>query len=113
MTLCPHCGEPIADTATRCRSCGSDAETGWAEDVDYHSVELPEPHADDEQSTAERLRRSVLTRWLALVLVLLIGVPCFLVVRNKLNIVRSLVCVGAFVGTLYALRALRDYERKK
>lgn len=49
MIPCPHCGEPISERATSCRHCGSDAETGWHEDVDYYSVDLPE---DDEPASS-------------------------------------------------------------
>lgn len=39
---CPHCGAPLRPNAVACRECGSDIETGWSDDIDYHSVELPE-----------------------------------------------------------------------
>ena len=42
MFPCPNCGEPVADNAVACRECGSDADTGWREDPDYYSIELPE-----------------------------------------------------------------------
>lgn len=39
---CPHCGEPLPPRAVACRECGSDFETGWSDDVEARSVELPE-----------------------------------------------------------------------
>jgi hypothetical protein len=39
---CPHCDSPLSPRAVACRECGSDIETGWSDDVDYHSVALPE-----------------------------------------------------------------------
>jgi hypothetical protein len=42
MDDCPHCGEPIDEDAESCPHCGSDAETGWMEDADDASVDLPE-----------------------------------------------------------------------
>lgn len=49
MYECPHCGEPLDEDAEFCHQCGSDVETGWNPDIDYHAVELPEDDlADDE-----------------------------------------------------------------
>lgn len=44
---CTHCGELIPDDATHCRHCGSDLETGWNPDVEYHSIVLPDPPGTD------------------------------------------------------------------
>ena len=57
MEVCPHCGEELKPGALSCRSCGSDAATGWKEDLDYYSVELPE----DPPSKRYR-ERNMLTR---------------------------------------------------
>jgi hypothetical protein len=46
MDECPHCGEPIDEDAVSCPHCGSDTETGWMEDAEDASVDLP----DDEPS---------------------------------------------------------------
>lgn len=54
MFHCPHCGEPVADdNAQMCPHCGSDDETGWRGDVDYHSLEIPEEW--DERDTKRAL----------------------------------------------------------
>ncbi|MEZ6002892.1 MAG: zinc ribbon domain-containing protein [Planctomycetota bacterium] len=37
---CPLCGEPVKVGALACRSCGSDANTGWSQDADENSVDL-------------------------------------------------------------------------
>ncbi len=47
---CPHCGASLPPRAVACRECGSDFETGWSDEIDYYSVELPE----DELKPAER-----------------------------------------------------------
>lgn len=47
MFDCPNCGESLDDGASFCPHCGSDPETGWNPDVDYYSLELPEPDDDD------------------------------------------------------------------
>ena len=45
---CPNCGESFPAGRLACPECGSDAETGWKdqEEIDYESVELPEPEED-------------------------------------------------------------------
>ncbi|MCI0651929.1 MAG: zinc ribbon domain-containing protein [Planctomycetes bacterium] len=48
--FCPHCGEPIARDAKSCRHCGSDHETGWASDLEYYELEIPEPLAPEEHA---------------------------------------------------------------
>ena len=60
QTPCPHCGEYIPTDASFCRYCGSDRETGWADDeeIAYQAVELPEEDSDEVHS-AGRVRQ----RW--------------------------------------------------
>ena len=38
---CPNCGAAVRKGARVCRECGSDAETGWAEDASALGVDLP------------------------------------------------------------------------
>ena len=57
MEQCPHCGEPIAEDATFCRHCGSDAETGWNPDADYYSMELPEEDEEEEKERQHEVSR--------------------------------------------------------
>ena len=66
---CPHCGEELADNAKACRACGSDAETGWSEDIDHHSVEIPEFLHPDDAGGWDRPKRARGFR-IALVLIL-------------------------------------------
>ncbi len=42
MKICPHCGEPIPKKAVHCKHCGSNAETGWAENAETSLWELPD-----------------------------------------------------------------------
>ncbi len=46
MVFCPHCGEELAPDAVACLACGSDASTGWQEDAESSSVELPDPYGE-------------------------------------------------------------------
>ncbi len=43
---CPSCGEPVKVGALACRSCGSDADTGWSEDADVGATDFG-PALDD------------------------------------------------------------------
>ena len=45
MLVCPHCGSLFPEGRLSCPECGSDADTGWKsqEEIDYYSVEIPEP----------------------------------------------------------------------
>lgn len=45
---CPHCGATVAAGRRFCRECGSDAETGWSEDAETDSIELPESMSDED-----------------------------------------------------------------
>lgn len=42
MKICPHCGAELPDKAISCKECGSDAETGWAENPGSAQFELPD-----------------------------------------------------------------------
>jgi hypothetical protein len=52
--LCPHCGATLPPRAVACRECGSDFETGWSDDVEYESIELPEGTLSETRSPARR-----------------------------------------------------------
>ena len=51
---CPHCDAPLKPNAVACRECGSDIETGWSSDIDYHSIELPEDDPPPKDPAAMR-----------------------------------------------------------
>ncbi len=46
---CPHCGADVLIGAAACRSCGSDANTGWAEDAAARGVDLPAGYGGEEE----------------------------------------------------------------
>jgi hypothetical protein len=69
MDECPHCGEPLEDSAESCPHCGSDFETGWKSDLDYYSVELPE---DDPLLPQEFPHHASEIRWETLLNILLV-----------------------------------------
>lgn len=97
MVPCPHCGEPLPENATFCRYCGSDAETGWDEDVDYHSVELPEREWDEEAESSRTSTFTQVTAW-----VCLFGAVLF-VFRGRWTVV---LLIGIGVAVFLALRSL-------
>ena len=45
---CPHCGAPVPVSATVCRECGSDAETGWSEDAEVGGVDTQTGYSSDD-----------------------------------------------------------------
>lgn len=53
---CPHCGEYIPSDSSFCKHCGSDRETGWADDdeIAYQAVELPEDEDGEFEQDAPR-----------------------------------------------------------
>ncbi len=55
---CPHCGEYVLTSAEFCPHCGSDRETGWAneEEIAYQSLDLPEEPDEDSVEAARRTR---------------------------------------------------------
>lgn len=65
---CPHCGAPVREGASACRSCGSDAGTGWSRsaylaehedpgDFDYDGFLLEEFGPSAGGSARRALRR--------------------------------------------------------
>ncbi len=77
---CPHCGEAVRAGALACRACGSDLETGWAEDAQLDLGSLPESCDDFDYdawlerevggATGATARRAWVPRLLALLVVL-------------------------------------------
>ena len=103
MFPCPHCGEPLADDAVACRECGSDADTGWSDDIDYQSVELPE---DPPQERSPWLWLVALT--LLMVLLGLMGGLFQLAARNgRLAAFLGLAALIFGVELLYTLGLLK------
>ena len=47
--ICPYCGAEVPQGAKACPECGSDEQTGWAEQARYDSLDLPDEefHYDD------------------------------------------------------------------
>lgn len=46
--VCQHCGAALAARARFCRSCGSDARTGWSEEGEFSGLEVSTELEDDE-----------------------------------------------------------------
>jgi hypothetical protein len=45
---CPHCGADVSAGAPACRECGSDAETGWSDDVHVWSANIPAGYDEED-----------------------------------------------------------------
>ena len=70
--VCDHCGETLSATAIACPECGSDAQTGWAdeEEIQYQSVDLPDLGDAPEWSPTQEARGDMpgwvrITAWAA------------------------------------------------
>lgn len=46
---CPNCGAPVPPGATACPECGSDEETGWAEDAYAAKLGISEEEFDYDE----------------------------------------------------------------
>jgi hypothetical protein len=99
MFYCPNCHESIADdNAQSCPHCGSDAETGWKPDVDYHSLELPEDEDFDLESSVYRNGGSDRLRALAGPVLMGVSLALFVVVgyqHYRLGVVLPAVFLAA------------------
>ena len=47
--VCPHCGAEVRAGARSCPECGSDDQTGWAEDANAAGVDLPTGYGGDDE----------------------------------------------------------------
>ena len=82
---CPNCGADVPRNARACPECGSDESTGWSENAEKQSLDLP----DDEFNYDEFVQREFgkpkrsPTRWLwtVVALALLIGFVILLISR--------------------------------
>ena len=57
---CPSCGARLKADSVFCHECGSDAETGWREDADLESLDLPAGYGsgDEADGAPARTRRA-------------------------------------------------------
>ena len=63
--ICPHCNAELKDDAKFCPHCGSDDSTGWKENAEFASEELPDyeeiienEFGDDPHSPYYRKKKS-------------------------------------------------------
>lgn len=99
MDECPHCGEALEKKARFCRHCGSDDETGWSPDVEYHSVELPEASSDlegasDGEPTLQRRRT---------ICIIALAVGAFALIPSRFGEASQMMGLALFVGGAYGL----------
>ncbi len=44
--ICPNCGAEVPRNAKACPECGSDEQTGWADDAPTGGLDLPDQEFD-------------------------------------------------------------------
>ena len=73
-SLCPQCGTPLKSNAPSCPECGSDWDTGWAENAgaDWESPDYEELREQEfgEKPTPPPLSRLKILAFAALALLL-------------------------------------------
>ena len=79
---CPNCGADVPRNARACPDCGSDESTGWSENAQTQSLDLP----DDEFNYDEFVQREF-------------GKPK----RSPQRLLWTLVAVGLLVGFVLLL----------
>jgi hypothetical protein len=47
--VCPNCGAEVPPNAKSCPECGSDEQTGWAEEAHVGGLDLPEQEFDYDE----------------------------------------------------------------
>lgn len=87
---CPHCGADVPEGSSSCSECGSDDQTGWAEDADVWASNIPTGYAQDDEFDYDeyadrdllpyhhkRLRTRLKTLlWLVAIVILIIAFVC-------------------------------------
>jgi len=75
--ICPNCGAEVSPKAKACPQCGSDQKTGWSDEAQTDSLDLPDEKFDyDEYVQREFGGRNIKPRglnwfwWLIAVLLL-------------------------------------------
>jgi hypothetical protein len=72
--VCSHCGADVPRGSLACPECGSDAETGWADEADLHEAAFGEFTEDDYREVVRDLRGAVdrsPRRWILLAIAIL------------------------------------------
>ena len=46
---CPNCGADVPRKAKACPECGSDESTGWSDDAQVQSLDLPDDNFDYDE----------------------------------------------------------------
>lgn len=44
--ICPNCGAKVPRSAKACPECGSDEQTGWAQEAETGGLDLPDENFD-------------------------------------------------------------------
>jgi uncharacterized membrane protein YvbJ len=75
--ICPVCGAEVPRHARVCPGCGSDATTGWSEEAQSQSLDLPDDDFDYDQFVRKEFegkepQRNVRWLWWSTAILLLI-----------------------------------------
>ena len=90
--VCPHCGAEVRAGARSCPECGSDDQTGWAEDSNAAGIDLPTGYGDDDEFDYDEfvrrefggLSRLSPRRLVVTVLAILLGMALVVLLLNAL-----------------------------
>lgn len=80
---CVHCGAVLNAGADFCRECGSSDSDGWRDEVDFGDDEFDYDEYVKEEFSASGLNRQTPTlwRWVAMGLIVLLGLVFLLALR--------------------------------
>ena len=80
--VCPNCGAEVPSNARACPECGSDHQTGWSEQAQTDSLNLPEEEFDHDAFVAREFgERKVVPRginWFWWLIAVLVSGACLL-----------------------------------
>jgi uncharacterized membrane protein YvbJ len=82
---CPVCGADVPRRARACPECGADETTGWSEDAQSQSLDLPDDNFDYDEFVKREFegkparRKSHWLWWSTAILLLVLFVVLFLI----------------------------------
>jgi hypothetical protein len=76
--ICPNCGAEVPVKAKACPECGSDEQTGWAEDASNGGLDLPDEKFDydefvEKEFGSKPVPRGIHWFWWVVAIILVVG----------------------------------------